>query len=273
MNSPESYKEEIESWRKDSESDLLKPEGWLSVAGLFWLKEGENSIGTKDGSVVLLPTHSGAKFEVGTLTRHDGTITLDVKDGADVQVNGQSGLHFDIHPNSDTIKVGSVWFRVIIRGQRIGVRLYDHNAQSVKSFKGQHWYAVKPEYRLKAKFVAYNPPKTFQIINVLGDSSPSKVPGYVEFSIKGKTYRLDAQEGGQTLFFNFKDSTSGKETYGAGRFLDTPLPVNGEVDLDFNKAVNPPCAFTAFATCPLPPKSNFLAIPIPAGELAHHPEH
>jgi len=276
MKQPD-YKADLTQWRKDAEARLLKPEGWLTVAGLFWLSEGENSLGTKTGGAVELPIHSGAASEVGKLLRNGKKVSLEVHEGVDVKVNGQAGTHFDLKTDAegrpDTVQVGTVSFRIIVRGERVGVRLYDSGSKAVKEFKGRHWYPVKPEYQIKAKFVPYEPAKTFQILNILGDTELATVPGYVEFSLQGKTYRLDAQDEGDTLFFNFKDSTSGKDTYPAGRFLNTPKASNGVVLLDFNKAVNPPCAFTAFATCPLPPQSNILKVAIPAGELTHHPAH
>lgn len=277
MKQSSDYQTDLAQWRKDVETNLSKPGGWLTVAGLFWLEEGENTLGSKPGSKVLLPSYSGSSAEAGVLTRHAKKVSLDAKPGAEITVNGQAGTHFDLASDADgrpdSVQIGTVSFRIIVRGKRVGVRLFDSNCKAVKEFKGRHWYPAKPEFLIKAKFVPYNPPKTVQILNVLGDTEPAKVPGYVEFTVKGKKVRLDAQDEGDTLFFNFRDTTSGKETYPAGRFLNTPRPVNGEVTLDFNRAVNPPCAFTAYATCPLPPRSNILKVAIPAGELTHHPVH
>jgi uncharacterized protein (DUF1684 family) len=128
------------------------------------------------------------------------------------------------------------------------------------------WYEPSSKYALRAKFTAYNPPKEIRITNILGDTASVGSPGYVTFKIDGKEYRLDAESVGDGLFFNFKDLTNGKTTYGAGRFLNTDKPKDGMVLLDFNRATSPPCAYTAYATCPLAPRSNYLAVAIPVGE-------
>ncbi len=263
-------------WRAERVADLKKPEGWLTVAGLYWLSDGENTLGTKPGSKVLLPATSSAAPTVGSLLIAKRKVSLKILDGISAKVNGvvASGtvaLKTDGDGKPDTISVGSVKFKIIVRGKRIGVRLYDSNSIYMKEFNGCHWYPVNAAYRVKGKFVAYTPPKKVKILNILGDYEATTLPGYVEFTLNGKVCRLDAQDEGDTLFFNFKDITSGTMTYPPGRFLNVPKPVNGMVDMDFNKAVNPPCAFTAFATCPLPPKSNILNIRVSAGELIHHP--
>ncbi len=263
-------------WRAERVATLKKPEGWLTVAGLFWLSEGENSLGTRTGSKVLIPGTSGAASDIGSIVITKRKASLKVIDGVAVKVNGEVvhgaiAIKTDGEGAPDTIAVGSVTFKIIVRGKRIGVRLFDSNSIYMKEFNGCHWYPVSAAYRVKGKFVAYTPPKKVNILNILGDIEPTNVPGYVEFTLNGKACRLDAQDEGNTLFFNFKDMTSGTITYPPGRFLNVPKPVNGVVDMDFNKAVNPPCAFTAFATCPLPPQSNILKIRVSAGELIHHP--
>jgi hypothetical protein len=155
---------------------------------------------------------------------------------------------------------------IIERGGKTGVRLRDPNAETRRDFTGCKWFAADPAWRVHAKWVAYAKPKKIAITNILGMTDREDSPGYAEFSVKGQTMRLEpvSEDGG--LAFIFKDATSGKTTYGAGRFLDTDLPKSGELELDFNKAYNPPCAFTAFATCPLPPKQNVLTAAIEAGE-------
>ena len=263
-------------WRAERVADLKKPEGWLTVAGLFWLSEGENMVGANAGSKVLLPSTAGVASEVGSLLIAKRKVSLKVLVGVIERVNGVAAsgtvaLKTDGEGKPDTVSVGSVTFKVIVRGKRIGVRLFDSNSVYMKEFNGCHWYPVNAAYRVKGKFVPYTPPKKVNILNILGDYEPTTLPGYVEFTLNGKLCRLDAQDEGETLFFNFKDITSGTMTYPPGRFLNVPKPVNGVVDMDFNKSVNPPCAFTAFATCPLPPQSNILKIRVSAGELIHHP--
>ncbi len=272
----DTYIGQIHKWRAQTEANLKRPEGWLTVAGLFWLSEGENSMGTKSGSRIALPASSGAANQVGTVTLSGKKATLNILAGVAVQVNGSPvtgsvELKSDASGKPDTVQIGTISFRVIVRGKRTGIRLFDSNSRGMKEFSGCHWYPVNSSFRFKAKFTPYSPPKKVSILNILGDTETVSLPGYVEFSVNGKGCRLDAQDEGDTLFFNFKDITSGTLTYPPGRFLNVPKPVNGFVDLDFNKAVNPPCAFTAFATCPLPPKSNILNVRISAGELIHHP--
>jgi len=264
------YAANLSKWRKEQEAGLKADEGFLSVAGLFWLKEGENSLGTDPACAVRLPGGSTIG-NAGTLTRHDGHVTLTVQSGVTATVKGQPVTTAELGLDSDRVTIGALRFMVIHRGNRIGVRLWDRNCKGFKEFRGQKWFAPDQKYVVKAKFVPYDPPKSVGITNVIGDTAPVSIVGFVEFTMDGKTCRLDAQGAGAGLFINFRDLTSGDSTYPAGRFLDTGRPVNGEVELDFNRATNPPCAFTAFATCPLPPRQNYLEVGIPAGEKTHHP--
>jgi uncharacterized protein (DUF1684 family) len=276
-----SYADELAKWRQTQEKDLKANEGWLSVAGLFWLKEGANKIGTAPGCEVPLPAGSAPTI-VGVITLQGTSVTLAVKDGVNVTQQdrgsnttiegGGIGVGFGLKPDSTRINVGALTFMVIHRGDRMGVRLFDKSCKGYKEFKGLKWFAPNSKYVVKARFMPYDPPKSVNITNVIGDTVPVPVVGYVEFKLDGKTCHLDAQGSGSGLFINFRDNTSGKETYPAGRFLDAPKPVNGEVTIDFNRATNPPCAFTSFATCPLPPRQNYLDIAISAGEMTHHPE-
>jgi uncharacterized protein (DUF1684 family) len=165
---------------------------------------------------------------------------------------------------------GSKTFTVIERSGRYAVRLKDNESKLRSSFAGMRWFPARESYRVNARFVSYPQPKTLAIPNILGSSYPYPSPGYVVFQIDGTEFRLEPviEEGDKELFFIFRDRTAGKETYGAGRFLYTDLPRDGKVELDFNKAENPPCAFTPYATCPLPPRQNVLPVRIEAGELA-----
>ena len=169
----------------------------------------------------------------------------------------------------DVLRVGNLSLFVIQRGSRFGVRLKDKDSEARRKFAGTHWFPVAEEYRVTAKFVPYTPPKTIAVPNILGDVEQEDSPGYAEFTLKGRQLRLDPVSEGDVLFFIFKDLTAGKETYPPGRFLYADLPKNGEVILDFNQAVNPPCAFTPYATCPLPPAQNYLPVRIEAGELRY----
>ncbi len=264
-------------WRQEVEDSLKGPEGWLAVAGLFWLSPGTNTVGTASQSAVVLPARLGNNLHLATLTLSGTEVTLQVQDQERVKVNGKSVesmvLKADSSGSPDVVQVGTVKFRIIVRGKRVGVRMIDPESEALREFKGCKWFPLSSKFHFRAKYTAYNPVHSVDITNVLGDVSPVKVPGYVEFTIRGKTYKLDAQDAGDGLFINFRDKTSGDKTYPAGRFLDAPKPMDGFVDLDFNRATNPPCAFTSFATCPLPPRQNVLPVAIEAGELSHHPGH
>jgi uncharacterized protein (DUF1684 family) len=172
-----------------------------------------------------------------------------------------------------TLTTAGVVITPIRRGEKIGLRMWDPESPNRTGFKGLKYFPLTTAYRFNAKFTAYDKLKPVPVPNVLGQIVTMESPGYVEFSIKGKTYRLEPvyeTSRHDDLFFIFKDLTSRTETYEAGRFLHTPLPKDGVVDLDFNRAYNPPCAFTEFATCPLPTKENQLNVRIPAGELRFH---
>jgi hypothetical protein len=246
----------ITQWRADYEASLKKADGWLSVAGLFWLHAGDNVVGSDPQSDVVLP--SGAPKRAGVLHFAGGKVTFENRE-----------LKSDVAGKPDVVKIGDVVMTVIERGGKTGVRLRDPNAESRREFTGCKWFAPDPAWHVRAKWVAYPKPKKIAITNILGMTDREDSPGYAEFTVKGQTMRLDpvTEDGG--LFFIFKDATSGKTTYGAGRFLDTDMPKSGEVEMDFNKAYNPPCAFTAFATCPLPPKQNVLTAAIEAGEMKY----
>jgi uncharacterized protein (DUF1684 family) len=266
------YKAAIAKWRASVEADLKSDEGWLNVAGLFWLKPGSNPIGSSaDASVRLPATVSGP--DAGSIEFANGHITLHASPALHATLNGSPVTDITLRPESDKVHIGAVSFKVIVRGSRTGVRLFDPNCKERQEFKGEKWFSVQEQYRIVARFVPYDPPHTLQITNVLGDTSPSSCPGYIDFTFNGKDCRLDAQSQGSGLFLNFQDLTTGKSTYPAGRFLDTDAPHDGFVTVDFNRATNPPCAWTAFATCPLPPAGNLLPVAIRAGEKTHpHPK-
>ncbi len=266
---PAAYRERISKWRASQEAALKADEGWLSVAGLTWLKEGVSSLGSDVSSLVRLPASVPAR--VGTLSLQNGQVTLSVADGVSASFKGKPVSTLAMKSDDDRVTVGAVKFMVIRRGQRIGIRVFDNDSKGLKEFAGMKWYPVADNYRVVADFVPYNPPKKIAITNVLGDTRIADSPGYASFTLGGKKCRLDAEPAGAGLFFNFQDKTSGDTTYPAGRFLDAPGAKDGHVILDFNQAVNPPCAFTAFATCPLPPAGNRLDVAVKAGEKVHHP--
>jgi uncharacterized protein (DUF1684 family) len=265
------FKTEQLEFRKQCDTSLSQPNGWLAVAALEWLKEGSQTIGSGPDCNIKFP--KSAPLLAGTIKLIHGNVELLPSVGVHFQINNQPApiiIKTDEFGSADKIKLGNLTFSIIKRGNKYGIRLWDPEAITRKEFKGCHWFEAKESWVVQAKFVAHNPPKSLPITNILGDTELSPNPGYVEFKIAGKTHRLEAIDAGDELFFNFKDLTNGGKTYGAGRFLYTKAPKNGQVTLDFNQAVNPPCAYTAFATCPLPPKANYLQVAIEAGELKTH---
>jgi uncharacterized protein (DUF1684 family) len=247
------YRKQLEQWRTRHEAEIKAPDGWLSVSGLFWLKEGSNTAGSDPSSDIVLPR---GPARAGVFELRGGQATFRNAQGASQAVD-----------ESKRVRVDNLWMTVIHRGDRFGVRLRDPASQRRREFTGLRWFEPKESYRVKAKFVAYSKPKMIPITNVLGQTEPEASPGYVTFSLDGRALRLEPVSEDGRLFFIFRDLTAGHETYAAGRFLYASLPKDGEVELDFNKAENPPCAFTDYATCPLPPKQNHLPLRIEAGEL------
>lgn len=262
-----SYEQATEQWRRSLDAELRADDGWLTVAGLFWLKEGPNRVGSDPSNDVALPKGS-APARVGVFRLRDGRTVFEAEPGVAVRVNGAAAATAALRPDVDRVVVGDLTMIVIKRGTRYGIRLRDKNTAARRTFAGRVWFPVNPAYRVTGRFVAYSSPKEIPIVNVLGDPAPMSSPGYVEFTLGGKTVRLDpvAEPGSRQLFFIFKDLTAGSATYPAGRFLYADLPSDGVIELDFNRAINPPCAFTPYATCPLPPGQNELPVSIEAGE-------
>lgn len=251
------YGKELQNWDSSRVRALKAENGWLNLAGLFWLKEGSNTYGTDKSNDLVFPTGS-AKDKAGVITLQNGLVTLDNK--------------IIFHPDSlrtPIISYNSFRWSIIKREDKYGIRLRDLNSSLVSNFKGIERYPADTTWRIKA-FLQKGSGHVM-ITNVLGQTIKQESPGKLIFSIKGKTYSLDAITEGDQLFIIFGDETSAITTYGAGRYIYTSLPdQNGFTWLDFNKAFNPPCAFTDFATCPLPPKQNVLPIEITAGEKDPH---
>jgi uncharacterized protein (DUF1684 family) len=271
---PPSYRDEILKYRAEREAELRADDGWLTVTGLFWLKPGENVAGSAAGSDVRLPAKAPAR--IGIFELRDGKVTFTADPSAHVTSAGKAlGSQPMAAPRGDesALAVGDLRMFVIHREDRFGIRMRDLRSAMRKRFTGLRYFPIRSEYRVAATFVPYNPPRTVAVPNVLGQNPEMESPGYVTFTLHGKPLRLEPvyeDEEKKDLFFIFKDTTSRDATYPAGRFLHAALPTNGVVTLDFNKAYNPPCAFTDFATCPLPRKENQMAVRIEAGERAYH---
>jgi uncharacterized protein (DUF1684 family) len=264
------YIKAVEKWRSDEEADLKKETGWLAVAGLFWLKDGINTIGAgPDLDVRLTDNFKQGKF--GEIDFKNGVAALKVASGVEAQSDGKSISTIDLVSDEKgkptEIRTGSQTFYLIRREDRFGIRLKDSKSKARLTFKGQHWFPIDESYKITARFESLPEPKELMIPNVLGGHFKMKSPGILKFTLKGKEYSLQpVEEEGGSLFIIFCDKSSLSETYKSGRFLHADKPVNGEAVLDFNKAENPPCAFTPFATCPLPPPQNSLDVEIKAGE-------
>lgn len=272
IHSMPTYTETILQQRAERDKRLTAdPLNWLALCGRFFLAEGENSIGNTESDTVVLPILPAPRAVV--LTIKDGKATF-TEYMAGVTVNGSAPeprpLRCDVDGDQDTIICGRVAMQLIMRGGTLILRTWDLESEAVKAFKGLHYYPVKPEFRIKAKYTSYDPPLARKTYNAIGNELDSTFAGWVEFSVDGIDCRLDAEDGGDELLLNFTDMTKTDATYPGGRYITIPKPTPAEVELDFNAAVNWPCAYTGYATCPLPPFENRLKVRIEAGELRFH---
>jgi hypothetical protein len=268
-----SYRASIEEWRRGREARLKADDGWLTVAGLFWLKEGANSAGSGASNGIVLPREA-APERIGSFVLKNGKTVFLAERGVPVGSGGKPVGTLEMKPdtsgNPDVVAIGSLSMHVIERGKRYGIRLRDKNSRFRREFTRLNWFPINESYRITARFVPYNPARKIAIPNVLGDTETETSPGYVVFAVGGVECKLEPVSEGDQLWFIFRDLTSAKESYPPGRFLYADPPKDGRVVLDFNKAYNPPCAFTPYATCPLPPPQNRLKVRIPAGEMRYH---
>jgi hypothetical protein len=267
----DAYTKSVDVWHAEREARLAAEDGWLSLIGRDWLKPGENTLGSAPGSTVLLPGWAPAK--AGLFLLEGGAVRFRPMPDCGLLLNGKPAtealLKSDEDGKPDLLQAGRVKFYVIRRGDRFGIRIKDPEAPGRKAFHGVPRYPVDPAWRVEADFVAYAVPQVRQIPTVLGTTEPMTAPGLLKFKVAGRDVTLEPMVEDPEhpeFFLIFKDATSAHGTYPAGRFLYSEMPKAGKVILDFNRAVNPPCAFTRFATCPLPPKQNQLSLAIPAGE-------
>lgn len=267
----ESYQTKIENWREKRENDLKADNSWLTLTNLAWLREGKNTVGSKAGSNVKLPDSITA--EVGIIDFKAGAATLSVNTGVSVLADGQETQSVELKSDAEgkptLVQIGDVSFTLIKREDRYGIRVRDKNSPNRQKFTNLHWFPVDESYRVTADFEAYDAPKEIEIPNVLGGTFKMKSPGLLKFKFGGKDYSLEPVEEGDKYFIIFNDLTSRTTTYQPGRFLYSKKAENGKVILDFNQAYNPPCAFTEYATCPLPPAQNRLKTEIKAGEMRY----
>ena len=269
---PTAYNKEIDGWRSARLERLKAPYGWPSLVGLEWLKDGANSVGSaKDNAIVI----AKAPAHLGTITLHDGkaSIALDPKANATIDdaKKTSADLVDDGEPKPTMVAFDTVKFYFIKRGDKFGLRIKDSEATTRKQIiaSGLDNFDTDPNWRVEAKWEAYTPAHEVEGVNILGQTEKYVMPGAATFTHDGKMYKVEPMlenPGDKELFLVFADRTSGKETYGAARFLYADMPKDGKVILDFNKAYNPPCAFTPYATCPLPTPQNRLNVRVTAGE-------
>ena len=278
-----SWQNDLLAWRAQRATNLQAPEGWLSLIALGWLKEGDNSFGSAEDSRVQITGKAPAHIAIVRLEK--GGLRLLPPAGGfpkELVVDGQPAkeqtLLADDADKPSKLTIGTLTIIVIHRDEQFALRVKDLEAPTRVGFHGLRWYAPNAAYRVQARWIPYNPPKVLDIPTVLGTTTHMPAPGVAEFTVDGQVLRLEPvleDPKATDLFFILRDTTSKTTTYGAGRFLYTELPDHGvgqpgKVWLDFNRLVNPPCAFTAYATCPLPPAQNRLSVPIPAGEQRYH---
>jgi uncharacterized protein (DUF1684 family) len=276
------WQRDLLTWREKRAASLQAPEGWLSLVGLEWLKEGDNSVGSAADNKIQIakaPAHLAiVRLEKGVLRLSPPAAGFPKELSVDGHPAQEQTLLPDDSPNSSKLAIGGLTIIVIHRDERYGLRIKDLDAPTRTGFHGLHWYAPNPSYRVRARWIPYSPPRTLDIPTILGTVSKMDAPGVAEFTVDGKVYRLEPvleEPQSTTLFFILRDTTSKTTTYGAGRFLYTEFPDHGlsqpgELWLDFNRLFNPPCSFTPYATCPLPPPQNRLTVAIPAGEQRYH---
>jgi uncharacterized protein (DUF1684 family) len=280
-----SWRKELLEWRAKHAVELQKPDGWLALAGLEWLTEGPNSFGAAADNKIRI---AGAPTEhLGVLELKNGVVRLLEPPGGfpkDFLVAGEPAKTQALRaePNGDRfaphLTIGTLNLYVIRREDRFALRIKDSKSQALREFHALKWYEPDARYRVEAKWIPYHPPKTVTLDTLAGTKYDQPVPGAAEFQINGQTYRLEPvveESSPDRLFFILRDTTSTSTTYGACRFLYTGMPSHGATQegtltLDFNHLENPPCAYTPYSTCPLPPVGNRLPIALPVGEQRYH---
>lgn len=276
--SPDSaYGQEFEKWKAEQTDDLKA--NWLSLAGLFWLKPGTNTFGSDASNAIVFPK---GPAHAGEFVLEGKNVTLHLQPDAKATIAGQPAASAKLDPDTSNhatkVEMGSLVFHVIVRGEKVGIRVRDRKSAAARDFKGMMFYTLDLSYRITGTWAPSDGHKKVAIPTAIGDVSEEVTPGTARFKVNGVEVTLTALGGDPKtgLFFVFNDATAKSDTYPGGRFLDTGAVEDGKVVLDFNRAYNPPCAVTPYATCPLAPKENRLAVAIPAGEKfdraahAHH---
>jgi uncharacterized protein (DUF1684 family) len=263
------YQQSFDKWKADLVEDLKQ--NWLPLAGLFWLKPGENSFGTDAANAIVLPAGS-APAHAGSFVLEGNGVAINLAAESKASIAGKpvttAKLQSDASGPATVVELGALRMKVIVRGQRIGIRLKDLNSAAIRAYPGPQFFPLNLDYRVTATFLPANGKQTVDVPNILGDIEATPIAGKVQFTLNGQQITLTDLGGDSSkgLFFVFNDLTSKTETYPGGRFLDTDPVVDGKVVLDFNRAYSPPCSVTPYATCPLAPKENRLTTAIAAGQ-------
>jgi hypothetical protein len=268
----ESEQAAIARWRAERVESLTSDGGWLTLSGLFWLKEGDNTFGRAPGNSLALDNAALADT-AGSFVLSGHQVRFVARPGSGVSHDGRPVTTLDLAPDTSgaptVLASGALRFYVIERAGNLGVRVRDLANPHRTGFRGLEYFPVSTDWVVDARFERYQPAHHIRIVNILGMELEMESPGALVFTKDGREWRLDTvleEPGDQELFIMFADATSGHETYGAGRFLYIPMPQGATVAVDFNKAYNPPCALNEFATCPLPPWQNRLKLRVAAGE-------
>ena len=269
----DTYEESILKERREREDRFINSErGWLGLVGLDWLRDGENKIGSDPDNDIILP--AAVPGHIGVVLYNNGVATFRAARGVPVYCNGKQvtlkTLVADINENADFLQVGDLTLVLLDRAGRHLIRVWDRNSVARKNFTGFNQYLVNLKYCIKARYTEYDTPRLISIQDVLEIYHETPFQGYVTFDLHGEEHRLEARVDEDNLMrLDFRDATNGDTTYVGGRFLVAEMPRNGKILIDFNRAYNPPCAYSNYATCPLPPPENRLTVRIEAGEKAY----
>jgi uncharacterized protein (DUF1684 family) len=269
----DTHQQDIKKWQQDRFNELKEEDSWLSVTGLFWLTEGVNGIGSEVDNKIGLP--KGAPEYLGSYILKKNKITANFPPGSKV-FHGDKPvtrllIETDHQQKPTLLKYGTLIWTVIEREGRFGVRVKDLSLPQKKSLTDLGYFPTRVSWVVKSKFEAYKESKNLQVPTVMDWFWQATSPGRVTFTKNGQRHQLDIIDSGDEYFIIFGDTTNGKQTYGAGRFLYVDKPkAGGDIIIDFNKAHNPPCVFTPYATCPLPPPQNNLKLAVDAGEKNFH---
>ena len=268
------YEAEIAKFRQDRETTLKGDAGWLTIGGLWFLTQPTTRFGSDPLSDIVFP--ASAPSTAGTFELQNGKVTVRAASGVTFLLDGKPFTSGELKPDvpgpADRLSLGEhLQFWVHVSGDRLSIRLRDQNNSLRKEFVGLTWFPVNSAYRVEARYTPYDKPKTVDVPTILGDIEKATIPGIVSFTVNGQEYKLEpfAEPGDPQFWFVFRDLTSQKETYQAARFLYAPSPVDGKMMLDFNRTVNPPCAYNPYSTCPLPSEQNRLRTRIEAGEMRY----